>query len=458
MSKRTDYGVIKVSFENKEFELLTTNYINNKQKLEYICPNGHRHRVSWADWNSKNVGCPYCNGRPIITLELVRQAMAKEGYILLTKKYINNKQRLDYICPEGHFHHTTWAKWNSHGYRCPYCYGNAKKTIEEVRRDFEKYGYVLVTEVYINGYTKLHSICPNGHDYFVSWDNWSHNKSRCPKCNIQGVSKEEIGVFDFVKSIYPGVVINNDYSLITPKEIDITIPDKKLAIEYCGLYWHSELMGKNKHYHVNKLNGCRNKDYTLMTIFSDEWRDQRDIVLSRLKDFFGCDRSVTIDGKHCSISEITSKALKDFCNQNDFKVPSTQVVKIGAFYKEKLVSIITFKRVRSLRWEMLNFCSKLNYHITGDLEVLLTYFQDNFKWKEIFIDVDRRWPATIDYCKSGFEEAEIIEPCCWYIKRDRRVGRVDQNSDELEKKNLNKIWDCGYLRYIKRNKDFQNTN
>jgi hypothetical protein len=232
---------------------------------------------------------------------------------------------------------------------------------------------------------------------------------------------------------------------------------KKLAIEYCGLYWHSELMGKNKHYHVNKLNGCRNKDYTLMTIFSDEWRDQRDIVLSRLKDFFGCDKSVTIDGKHCSISEITSKALKDFCNQNDFKVPSTQVVKIGAFYKEKLVSIITFKRVRSLRWEMLNFCSKLNYHITDDLEVLLSYFQNNYEWKEIFIDVDRRWPATIDYCKSGFEEAEIIEPCCW-IKKYNRVGRVDQNSDGLEKKNLNKIWDCGYLRYIKRNKDFQNTN
>lgn len=39
-----DYEVIKASFESKDFELLTTEYINNKQKLEYICPMGHNMR------------------------------------------------------------------------------------------------------------------------------------------------------------------------------------------------------------------------------------------------------------------------------------------------------------------------------------------------------------------------------------------------------------------------------
>ena len=66
------------------------------------------------------------------------------------------------------------------------------------------------------------------------------------------VSYSEKELSDFVKSL--GVeIIENDRNIISPKELDIYIPSKKLAIEFDGLYYHSELF-VNKNYHLNKTN------------------------------------------------------------------------------------------------------------------------------------------------------------------------------------------------------------
>ena len=56
---------------------------------------------------------------------------------------------------------------------------------------------------------------------------------------------------EFIKSIYSDEIIENSRTIISPKELDIYIPQKNLAIEYDGLYWHDENHVENK-YHLNK--------------------------------------------------------------------------------------------------------------------------------------------------------------------------------------------------------------
>ena len=62
------------------------------------------------------------------------------------------------------------------------------------------------------------------------------------------VSKGEKEVLEFVKSIYHGTIIENDRTQMEPNsdnnwlenhELDIWLPDIKVAIEYNGSYWHS---------------------------------------------------------------------------------------------------------------------------------------------------------------------------------------------------------------------------
>ena len=129
MGKKKTIEEIKQAFEKEGYILLSTEYINAHSKLDYICPKGHKHSITWNKFNTGR-RCPKCSGQ-IITFEEVKQAFEKEGYELLSTEYINNKTKLDYICLKGHKHSITWNDFQS-GARCPECCGNIV-TFEKVK-------------------------------------------------------------------------------------------------------------------------------------------------------------------------------------------------------------------------------------------------------------------------------------------------------------------------------------
>ena len=57
---------------------------------------------------------------------------------------------------------------------------------------------------------------------------------------------------------------------INPKELDIYIPDLKLAIEYNGTYWHAEERQNNIYIHREKSISCHNLNIRLIHIFEFE--------------------------------------------------------------------------------------------------------------------------------------------------------------------------------------------
>jgi hypothetical protein len=115
-------------------------------------------------------------------IDFIGREFAKEGYILLSVEYRWDK-KLEYICPNGHRASITWSKWQNNR-RCPYCYGNKKLTIEYVRSEFEKEGYELLSQNYINSWTKLKYKCPRNHIHSIRWNHWQGAGARCPSCKI----------------------------------------------------------------------------------------------------------------------------------------------------------------------------------------------------------------------------------------------------------------------------------
>jgi len=99
--------------------LLTDVYRNMRQKLFYICPNGHRHSIRLDNW-SKGKRCYYCNKQKF-SIEHVKKAFELEGYTLLSTIYRNTETKLDYRCSNGHVRSITWQKWQQ-GRRCPVCF------------------------------------------------------------------------------------------------------------------------------------------------------------------------------------------------------------------------------------------------------------------------------------------------------------------------------------------------
>lgn len=170
---------VRASFEQESYVLLSTEYKDSKSRLKYMCPNGHERDTTWDNWNLGK-RCLQCSNSIKPTIEQVRDSFASERYTLLTTEYVNAHTKLDYVCPEGHKHSIKWNKWQQ-GYRCYYCFGTIKHTYEFIYNEFKKENYTLISTEYINAKTKLDYICDKGHKHSMEYSSWK-NGNRCPSC------------------------------------------------------------------------------------------------------------------------------------------------------------------------------------------------------------------------------------------------------------------------------------
>ena len=462
---------IQELFLKEGYSVLSKEYKNTNSIIKYTCPNGHEHTTTLRNWR-KGRRCPYCSNKIKKTYKEISESFENEGYVLLADSYINCESKLLYRCPNGHERITTWSVWRK-GYRCPECSGTAKLTIDQVKCSVEDASYTLLNTEYFGNHNKLHLMCPNGHDYFVSFANWSSKGYRCPKCSEQGVSKAEKELLDFIRLIYTDKILTNDRQILSPKEVDILLPDLNLAIEYCGVYWHSELAGKTRNYHLNKLDDCKRLGYSLLTVFEDEWLLKNEITKSRIASYINSNNMSTVYARKCIIKELSTKQAKEFCDFNHLQgYGSGSTIRLGAFYEDTLVALMTFSKPSIAKgyrdskegcWELHRFCTLLNYRVVGVASKLLKYFEKHYFCNFLFSFADRRWSSGKLYEQLGFTLLYSTSPNYWYFKGSNpkrinrfslRKGQLNDNLElsEWENRKLqgyNRIWDCGNLKYVK---------
>lgn len=108
----------------------------------------------------------------------------------------------------------------------------------------------------------------------------------CQKCKSELYSsKAEKEIADYISTFYSGELIRNSREIISPLELDLYYPEKRIAIEFNGDYWHSEKF-KDKYYHYNKFISCKEKDIILVSIFEQDWNDKRDKIKEYLLYLF----------------------------------------------------------------------------------------------------------------------------------------------------------------------------
>jgi hypothetical protein len=179
--KKLTIEYIRAEFEREGYTLLSEEYIDNKQLLIYLCTKHHKHKISFVAWQ-RGQRCKKCVDDSLRKdIKDIRYAFYIEGYSLLTKNYINSKQNLYCVCPNGHKTAMTWSNWQA-GYRCRYCAKNVRHTLEFVKASFEKESYTLLSTEYKNQKQKLNYICSQGHNNNITWTDWYSGGYRCPTC------------------------------------------------------------------------------------------------------------------------------------------------------------------------------------------------------------------------------------------------------------------------------------
>jgi len=124
---RKDFQEIKKEFEKRDYKLVTEekDYKNAQTKLKYICQSGHKDFITWGNFQQKH-GCPYCK-KVKVNFSEIKNEFERRKYKLLTEEneYKNDRQKLNYICPEGHTGYITWNNFKK-GQNCSTCYNKSR--------------------------------------------------------------------------------------------------------------------------------------------------------------------------------------------------------------------------------------------------------------------------------------------------------------------------------------------
>jgi len=308
-------------------------------------------------------------------------------------------------------------------------------------------------------------------------DLYSGNIPRCKVCFPIAKSELENEVFEYVKSLTSEEVIQGTRQIIPPYELDIHIPSKKLAIEFDGIYWHSESSGgKDRSYHLNKTLECEKLGIRLIHIFENEWINNQEIVKNKLKSILKMRDLKPIYARNCIIKEIPSKECINFLNKNHIQGSDKSSIKLGAFYNNTLVSVMTFGGARVAlgtknptvgEYEMYRFCVG-ETSVIGIAGKFISHFIKNHNPSKITTFADIRYSGlNALYDKIGFTKVKQSPPNYWYFKSNnpyelkhrynfrkselsKKLITFDPNLTEWENMQLNgydRIWDCGNLKY-----------
>ena len=251
----------------------------------------------------------------------------------------------------------------------------------------------------------------------------SHNEELCCIKNPVNYSssKVEKEFGEFISSIYTGNIIFNDRFTLEGKEIDIYLPDLKVGFEFNGIYFHSEFY-KDKNYHQEKALLAIKKGISLVQVWEDDWFSKREIIQDLIKSKIGL-FDVRIGARNCQIKEIDSNMARDFIDNNHLQQYVNSSVKIGLFYNDELVSVITFGKLRNFmkskgeegEYELYRFCTKKGYQIIGGFQKMLNYFLKTYNPKKIITYASLDISTGDIYKKAGFRYVKTTSAGYYWV-------------------------------------------
>lgn len=201
-NRRLSYDTVKEIFNKKKFTLLSKEYTSQKELLKFKCDLGHECEASLA--SIRNNGCSQCSGNKKYTLDEVKKLFEEREFCLISQEYVNSQSKLEAKCKEKHDVSITLANFLK-GYGCAICSGMAKPKINDVKIAFEKEGYELLSTEYVNSHSALDFVCDEGHIHKISYTHFLSGQ-RCGICNsskgeklIEKVLKNDKDVLSFIK-------------------------------------------------------------------------------------------------------------------------------------------------------------------------------------------------------------------------------------------------------------------
>lgn len=242
--------------------------------------------------------------------------------------------------------------------------------------------------------------------------------------------------------------LNIDFEMdkvIDDYTVTFYIPSKNIAIDYDGNIWIDSKErwdpSNGRHprlYFQDKSLYFKEKGIHLIHIFEHEWNEED--RKKRIKDYISylLVPSKPVYARACKIKEIDSKTAADFIDKYHIQGKDISTIKIGLFYNEELVEVMTFGRSRfnkEYEWEISRLVAK--GRVVGGASKLYKYFLEKYNPKSV-----------ISYCDISKMTGKVYEKLGLELVRTALPNYVWANENEFHRRyncQVHKLRAKGYV-------------
>lgn len=294
------------------------------------------------------------------------------------------------------------------------------------------------------------------------------NKYGCPMNRNR--SAVEFLFEEWIREVAPEEpVLFNDRSTLG-FEVDVLFPEKKVAVEFDGLFFHAE--GKNfpvdRRKYQKRQEIAHESGIHIMRFTDIETNDKMDIIKSMILSRLGRSKR-SIYARNCSFKMLTAVESRSFFDANHMSGFSSATHHFGLVFEGELVFAMSFGKPRydsEVDFELIRMATLLNTSVVGGTGKLLSEFSKRNQGKTLLSYCDWRFGTGNTYLKLGFSYVGMTKPGFSYSKNGTRFSRFsfqsknirkmcpifDESKSESENAFANgyrRYWDCGNLKFIK---------
>ena len=337
--------------------------------------------------------------------------------------YVSAKTPVEIVCPQ---HGSFWQSPTNHisGKGCPDCKadavgnrsrGTTDKFVKAARTVWEdQFDYSTVD--YKGSHTHVDITCREHGMFSQTPTNHLDGKLGCAKCNHMKSAPED-AVAAYLSKLT--TVVQRDRTLIGPKEIDIYLPEHNLAVEFCGMYWHShgdrEDEKKNKLRHAEKHRLCAEKGVRLITLYETEWAEREATVKRMLRNAIGKSKG-RLMARKCELKKPTVQEARAFYEKYHPQGGTGNGEHYGLYWKGKLVACMRFTYggndrghgAKERQWTLSRYATRVT--VAGAAGRLFKAFLKDKKPPTVKSFSDNRWFSGGMYEQLGFVLEQDVVP------------------------------------------------
>lgn len=455
------------------------------KKVWWIGKCGHEFFSSISEKiRSCDKGCPICYGREVLQdfndLASLHPEIAKlwhptKNNELSPKDIVaGGKRKVWWICKKKH----SWTASVQHvtrGSGCPYCAGKKVlagfNDLATLNPDLSQQwhpnlnGSLTPQQLTLRSHVLVWWICKKSHEWQARVDDRFRNN--CPSCRANNyISKAEHAIAQFL--MQKGIAVKqSERSLLRKMELDIYLPEHNMAIEFNGVYWHSEAAGKNKTYHYDKFLAAKNAGIQLIQIWEDEWNRNPEQIKVMLLHKLGKSKREKVYARNTVALSLAKDETVPFLQQNHIQGYASGSYYLGLRDKFSCDTIA----VMVLTEEAGNTLNIIRYatskKVLGGFTKLLSYAEKEYSPDCFITSSDNCVSDGALYASNGFIIDKEIGPDYMYVVQSQRKHKSDygikrfhedpnlqwvdgMTEAELAKlNNLNRIWDAGKIHWLK---------